>query len=212
MFLQVIDIKHITDSTYVLRFERNNITFRAGQYICLGVENYPYMREYSIYSGENEDFLEVLIKEVDQGDISVKLKNCQKGDRLRYKLPQGKFLSPEEISHSNTVFIATGTGVSPFHSFVKSNPQQAYTLIHGIRNIEEAYGIDDFDKKHCITCTSQEKTGTYVGRVTEYLRQNGFDIHSNFFLCGNGKMIYEVFDILQQQGVKAEQVNYEIYF
>jgi len=42
------------------------------------------LREYSIYSGEKDDYLEVLIKEVDNGDLSKRFKNCKPGDKLFY--------------------------------------------------------------------------------------------------------------------------------
>ena len=45
--LKVIGTRDLTDSTYVLRFERNGIAFRAGQHILLGMKEDIQAREYS---------------------------------------------------------------------------------------------------------------------------------------------------------------------
>lgn len=209
--LRVIHVKHLTEQTYVLRMERENIQFIPGQYLCLGPEKYAFMREYSIYSGVDEPFLEVLIKEVPEGDISKKLKLSKPGDKLRYKLSQSSFLN-NNSGAKKKIFIATGTGISPFHSFAISKNDENFEVIHGIRHANEAYGMEVFEKNGFSLCVSGEETGYFSGRVTDYLRNKGFDIQADYYLCGNGKMIYEVFDILQQKGIKADQVNYEIYF
>ena len=65
--LKVRSIRELTPSAYVLRFDRNNISFRAGQHILLGKKDDLQAREYSVYSGEQDDFFEVLIKEVQEG-------------------------------------------------------------------------------------------------------------------------------------------------
>ncbi|MBU3928209.1 MAG: oxidoreductase, partial [Bacteroidetes bacterium] len=72
-------IKFLTGSTYIMQMERNGLEFEAGQHILLGADGDLNQREYSIYSGNNDTFLEVLIKEVDDGDVSKKLKDTKPG-------------------------------------------------------------------------------------------------------------------------------------
>ncbi|NJM14595.1 MAG: hypothetical protein HC896_03735 [Bacteroidales bacterium] len=45
------------------------------------------------------------------------------------------------------MFLATGTGISPFHSIVNSLPGLNYKLLHGVRYINEGYDKADYDKK-----------------------------------------------------------------
>ena len=73
---KIISVRNLTDSTYVLELERNGLQFYPGQHIGLGVKDYLYMRDYSIYSGVNDINLEVLIKEVEDGNLSRKFKRC----------------------------------------------------------------------------------------------------------------------------------------
>ncbi len=55
------------NETYVMRFDRHGMPFRAGQHITLGIPGNNQVREYSIYSTEQDTALEVLIKEVETG-------------------------------------------------------------------------------------------------------------------------------------------------
>ena len=81
------EVRHLTESTYVLRFSRNGMQFTPGQHLVLGLPGSTELREYSIYSGIHDEFLEVLIKEVDDGVVSRQLKAIQPGDHLEVRDP-----------------------------------------------------------------------------------------------------------------------------
>jgi len=84
--------------------------------------------------------LEVLIKVVDDGLVSKKLKKLKVGQNIMMDGPFGFFnMKPEEIAKKKFLFVASGTGISPFHSFIKSYPDINYKLVHGIRNASESY-------------------------------------------------------------------------
>jgi ferredoxin/flavodoxin---NADP+ reductase len=212
LFLEIQEMRQLTTSSYILRFGRNNIQFRAGQHIGLGLKDYPYMRDYSIYSGENDDFIEVLIKEVQDGDLSIKFKQCSVGDQLRYDGPFGSFVLNQPISEKKHVFVATGTGIAPFHSFVKSYPGLNYKILHGVKYSEEAYDKDHYESDRYVLCTSKDSKGQFKGRVSDFFRKNIVNKDDLFYLCGNGGMVYEVYDILQEKGVSIDQIFLEVYF
>jgi len=211
---EVQEIRELTESTYVVRLNRNGLQFRAGQHITLGPVNEVESREYSIYSGEQDDFLDVLVKEVDDGNISKKLKRVQQGDWLNFDGPVGYFtLNDEDIQNDRRfIFVGSGTGIAPFHSFVKSYPGLDYTLIHGVRYGYEAYDRQDYDPERYVLCTSRDEEGDFHGRVTEYIKQNIYDTNALYYLCGNINMIYEVFDIMKLKGVPSNHLHAEVYF
>ena len=92
------------------------MNFKAGQYITLGLPDDYESREYSIYSAENSPFLEVLIKEIDEGKVSKQLKRVKEGETVRLDGPFGFFtLERKFIENSKILLIASGTGISPFH-------------------------------------------------------------------------------------------------
>ncbi|MDP3462501.1 MAG: FAD-binding oxidoreductase [Bacteroidales bacterium] len=210
---ELIHIRHLTPSAFVLRMSRRGLKFKSGQHILLGKAGSIHNREYSIYSGENDDFFEILIKEVDEGLVSKQLKAVKPGDKLQIEGPLGFFtLNENDIHTSKFLFVATGTGVAPFHSFVKSYPQLDYLLLHGVRIAAEAYEKADYQANRHVLCTSGDTSGKFNGRVTDYLKNNPVDVNTHCYLCGNFNMIKEVFDILEQQGVPAGQVHAEVYF
>jgi len=211
-YSSVISVSHLTESTYILRFKRKNINFEPGQHIGLGLPDYPYMRDYSIYSSETDNYIEVLIKEVSGGDLSVKLKDLEKGSLIKYDDPTGQFLIAKTNKTKKYTFFATGTGIAPFHSFVKSYPNLDYFLFHGVHYEKEAYGRIEYEvPKYCLI-TSQDTETQFRQRIPDYLRTNTMDTSGDFYLCGNGNMIYEVNEILQNMGVPTERIFFEIYF
>jgi ferredoxin--NADP+ reductase/benzoate/toluate 1,2-dioxygenase reductase subunit len=206
-------VRILTPSTYVLRFSRNEMKFTPGQHLVLGLPGSDDLREYSIYSGINDPYLEVLIKEVDEGMVSKQLKNIKTGDLVEVKGPYGFFMANSRTHGSRQLlFIASGTGIAPFHSFVKSHPDADYRLIHGVRTIEEAYDAKDYDPEKLFVSTSRDSSGSFAGRLTEYLKQTELDPDWMVYLCGNSQMIYDAMEILQQRGVPQRHIFTEVYF
>jgi ferredoxin--NADP+ reductase/benzoate/toluate 1,2-dioxygenase reductase subunit len=210
---KVLGIRLLTQSTYIMRFERNGMQFRAGQNLNIGLAGDTEKRDYSVYSGEVDDYLEILVKEVEQGLVSKKFKNLMPGDLLGVEGPFGFFtINEQDMLNRKFLFIASGTGIAPFHSITKSYPGMNYTLLHGVRFSEEAYEKDQYPEGRYISCVSKDKKGDFHGRVTDYLRQNPGDPDSLYYLCGNVNMIYDTFDILKEQVVPSENLHAEVYF
>jgi len=210
---KLINIKNLTDSTYILQLEKNNLEFEAGQHILLGMVNDPDQREYSIYSGVDDKYLEVLIKEVSDGKISKQLKNIKIGEMLNIEGPLGFFgLNKDKIDNGKFLFVASGTGIAPFHSMVNSYPNLNYTILHGIRVSEEAYGKEEYNNDNYITCTSRDELGDFKGRVTDYINKYSFDKDTICYFCGNFKMIREALDLLEKKGIPNNQLHAEVYF
>ena len=210
---KVISLRNLTPSTYIIRLEKKDFTFKTGQYITLGFSGSIDRREYSIYSAEQDDYIEVLIKEVEDGLLSKKLKKCKPGQELDIDGAFGHFaLKADEVKSKKFMFISTGTGISPIHSFIHTHPEMDYTLLHGIRHKEEAYEKESYDSNRYVLCTSGENTGDFNGRVTEYLLKNPVSPDTICYLCGNCHMIYEAYDILEKQGIKLGPIHTEVYF
>lgn len=210
---KTLQIRHLTDSSFILRFERNGLQFSPGQYLNIGPGNDIEKRDYSIYSPVNADYLEVLIKEVDNGTVSKSLKHCRQGDLLEVSGPFGFFTVPkDQVQTSRFLFIASGTGVSPFHSMILSNPAMDYHLIHGVKYGNEAYGAEDIDLQKLTLCTSRDQTGNFHGRLTSYLSTLEPDKDTLCYLCGNVNMIYDAVDILKEKGIPSSQIHTEVYF
>lgn len=207
----VNSVRHLTGSTYVIRFSRNGMLFKPGQHLVLGLPDATELREYSIYSGIEDDQMEVLIKEVDDGIVSRQLKKINAGDRLEVRGPYGFFLTNADPGEK-LLFISSGTGVAPFHSFIKSFPEADYRVVLGVRNGDEAYDAGDYDRSRLTVCTSRDDSGDYHGRLTDFLLDFDLDPASRVYLCGNSNMIYDAMDILRARGIPQKQIHTEVYF
>jgi len=212
-YYKVLNIRQLTENTFVLSLPACRFKFEAGQHISLSIIGDYQSREYSIYSAENGDNLEILVKEVEGGYFSPKLKHLKAGDMVEVHGPFGKFGLDEKKRHSHQhVFIASGTGIAPFHSIMKSNPELNYKIIHGVRYANEAYELEDYNRNNFTLCTSRDKTGDFNGRLTDYLKNNMFDKNTCFYLCGNSDMIFDAMEILKEKGFDRDSVTVEVYF
>jgi NAD(P)H-flavin reductase len=193
--------------------ERNGLPFQTGQFVILRRPGTIEQREYSVYSGEQDNFLEVLVREVANGKVTPRLKKTQPGDELEVDGPFGFFrFQPEIFPTQKFLFVATGTGISPFHSFIKTYSDLDYQLVHGVRYGEEAYEHGHFDKGKITLCTTGDKAGDFKGRVTDYLAGQKLEKDTQCFLCGNSEMIHEAFDILTGKGIPVQNIYTEVYF
>jgi ferredoxin-NADP reductase/MoaA/NifB/PqqE/SkfB family radical SAM enzyme len=210
---QVHHIQPVSSSTYVLRIDRPKVTFFPGQYVVLGKKGSYEAREYTIYSSIEDDFLEFLITKVDGGVVSNALSECAPGDVLALEGPMGYFLLDKQTrATTKYCFIATGSGIAPFHSFLRSYSDLDYTLLHGVRYASDCYDSEDYDPDRYISCISREEGGRFHGRVTDYLRQHPVDPETVCYLCGNCNMLYEVYDILVQQGIPRHYIRTEVFY
>lgn len=210
---ELISVRHLTPSAYVMRMSRRGLKFKAGQHILLGKAGSIHNREYSVYSGIHDAYFEVLIKEVEDGIVSKQLKKMKAGDKVQIEGPLGFFTIDDElISSAKFLFVGTGSGIAPFHSFSRSYPELNYKLLHGVRYADEAYDRDHYSSSAHVLCTSADSKGDFKGRVTDYLRANPVQPDTHCFLCGNFNMIHEVFELLEKQGVPPHQVHAEVYF
>ena len=153
----MVQIRNLSPSAYVLRLERDGFEFRSGQCVNLGLKGSGVNREYSTYSGVGDAYLEFLIKEVPGGTVSPALRKVEVNSEVEIFGPYGSFvIDPEKAASSRFVFIGTGTGIAPFHSFISSYPGLDYQIVNGIRTLSERYDYTDYDPSRLISCVSRE--------------------------------------------------------
>lgn len=210
---QVIDRTDITKNTYLLRFERASVAFEPGQYLMIGLPDRRDMREYSIFSAPADPFLEILVKEIASGRVSPALRRLSIGEHVAVDGPFGDFgASLPPRNGEPALFVATGTGISPFHSLARAHRAAEYQLLHGVRHNHERYFHDRFPPERIIGCVTRSTAGKFPGRVTDYLRAHPVAATTDCYLCGNSDMIYEVYGVLSCSGVPARNIFAEIYF
>ena len=209
---EVLEVVDLNSSLFLIRIEKRSFSFVPGQFVLIGLPGEGLKREYSIYSGAADPWIDLIIREVPGGDLSGRLRKLVKGDHLILDGPAGDFILPEDVENQKFLFVASGTGVSPFHSMIKSLPGLNYRLLLGYRGAEDEVLTQGLDPEKVIRCSSRDHSGDFIGYVTAYLEQNLPAKDSRVFLCGNGNMVYDGFNILTANGLDRNQLHAEIFF
>ena len=205
-------IKEIAQNVFVLSFARD-FEFRAGQVVAIDLTPDGQPRLYSIASGELDEYIEILFDEKPDGKLTPKLSALLPGDTIYVSEPFGNFICNDESAW----WIASGTGVAPFVSMVRSGQEIGKILIHGGRYDENFYFSDLLENKlsgNYIRCATQQADSAYYkGRLTGWLREQSFlPTELKYYLCGSPEMVVEVRDLLISRHIPFGQIISETYF
>jgi ferredoxin-NADP reductase len=186
----------LSDNTFEVEFTRpKSFHFIPGQHIRF-VHN-QREREYSLISLPSEPIISLLVRKIHHGTFSVFLASAPPGTECSFSGPYG-YLTFHR-SERQPVFIATGTGIAPFISIVRSGVSDVI-LLHGGRVPSELYYaalFKDVGKQYipCLSCVPDECPVPYNGfrgRVTAYLTNHLPINRYDFYLCGLQTMIRDV--------------------
>ncbi|NTW84109.1 MAG: ferredoxin--NADP reductase [Chlorobiaceae bacterium] len=223
--------------------------FEAGQYLILGLygfekrsfnsepesvlpeEDSLIKRPYAIASAKSEKSqLEFYISQVKSGQLTPRLFNLDIGDRLYVSdRISGIFRLDETPDGSDIIMIATGTGIAPYVSFLRSHiierPESKMIVIQGARHrwdlgyfselsfLEQTYA--NFFYVPTLTDADNHWDG-YRLSVEELLKkdilQNDFNItpdpeFTHFFVCGNPDMVAHISEWLEGFGYKRHHAD-----
>ncbi len=209
----VQSVRRLTGTTFVIRIDRHAFAVEAGQHVTLGPHRFAINREFSIYSAPGDPFLEFLIIARPGSETACALQQAQPGDEVDLAGPYGEFLIAEPEDRARRyLFVATGVGIAPFHSFIRRYPWLDYRLIHGVSHAEDRYERDDYDRDRYVACVSREDGGDFRGRVTDYLRTHPVEADRYCYICGRSAMVAAVYDQLRGQGVPSDRLLTETFF
>jgi NAD(P)H-flavin reductase len=193
------------------------LTFVPGQFftfIFQGAER-KIPRSYSILRVEGKELI-LCIKLVDGGVASERFEKAEVGKEFTLRGPFGQFIY-EEDENEKVMFIATDTGIVPFHAMIQEGTvlNKDTTLLFGSRNTEEIYFkeiYEDLHRKNKLTflptLTRQNWDGL-IGRVQMHLPE---DVNNTtFYICGRKEMVQEVTAILKERGAQDTNIKIERY-
>lgn len=211
---KVIGVIGLTDNVFMLRLERGDLSFQPGQNVSIGAHlAYQQNSDYSICSGSNDDYLEFLIRENPTGTTSPVLKNVRQGDMVDIVGPYGDLVIDEPDNDKvNYVFIASGVGIAPFRSFIRSYPVLNYRLIHGVRSSKDTVLGQDFDKERYTACISNDAGEHFHGRIIDYLADCPLEDNSVYYLCGNPIVVNHVQELLRERGISSSAIMTEPFY
>lgn len=211
--------------------------FIPGQYVALGLpgssprpahfppEPEPHApdkiikRAYSIGSAPQEkEYFEFYVAILPTGALTSRLVLLKEGDRV-YLAPKvtGHFTLHDVPGDKNLIFIATGTGLAPFMSMIRTKStwekQRTITILHGVRFERDlAYQQEIADLKaahptlryHAFVSREPAKDGVFEKGYVQQVFINGTlapkSDSDHVFMCGNPAMIDDVEKILTARG------------
>ncbi len=221
------------------RTDGTSITFIPGQFVTLHLNSAEgeLRRSYSISSIPGIDStLDFAASFVEHGTASQLLFSMKPGDTVQASGPYGRLILRDEAPF-RYIFIATGTGVSPYRTMLPEIEHRIQTygtkamFLQGVRTPEDLLYSDDFQalatryKDHCtfLPYFSRAKNGGHMS--TDLLLPFGYPGHVQdsfstlqlnaaqdiVYLCGNPKMIDDAFVLLQEYGFEPQQIRREKY-
>lgn len=209
---KVLGIEEVATDKFLLRFEKQ-FDLKAGHVVAVAVDQSHDPRIYSVCSGEQDEYLQILFDLKEEGLLTPQLSKLKAGEPLFVSKPYGSFMPDDETP---MWWIATGTGIAPFYAMMRSG-YDAAMLLHGARENAHFYFEKEFKlalKENYIRCNSgNDSMGDYFGRVTAYI--DGLDelpTNNKYYLCGRALMVVEVRDLLISKGVSFGNIISEIFF
>jgi ferredoxin--NADP+ reductase len=224
---EVTDKRKWTDGLLSLRFRAPISNFKAGQFVrvAMEVDGELVARPYSLVNSPAESELEIFFNIVPDGPLTPELASLEAGDTVKVTDKPYGFLTVEEVPNTRHLWmLATGTGVGPFISILKSGnvwPKfEKVVLVYSVRTARELVYQDviaDLSKQYrsqlsfVPVITRELIEGAVNQRVTAALetgeleqragvRLNADDSH--VMMCGNSAMIADVTELLKARNMR----------
>lgn len=209
---RVVGLRGVAPGAFELTFERDGLRFRAGEEITVHGPGALGDRTYSLLGSEGDEHLRILFRVVPDGALSPWLAGLKAGDTLPFTGPHGNFILRDPSRP--VMFVATGTGIAPAVSFVRTHPDLDMTLVHGVRIRGDLFYREEFAGKGYVPCVSREDAGgMFHGRVTDWFRSHpAGEPAADVYLCGANEMIMEMRDLLLAQAGDPERIYAEPYY
>jgi ferredoxin--NADP+ reductase len=223
---RVIENRHWTDALFSLRVEAPRLSFEAGQFVRIAIEE-RIARPFSFINPPEDPVLEFYGIVVPEGPLSPRLAELRAGDRLLIATNPAGFLVLSEVPDAETLWlVSTGTGIAPFLSILRTEtPWRRFrnvVLVHAVRHARElAYRelITELIQAHhnvfrYVTFVSREAAaGSLAGRIPAAVRDDRLeaaaglklDQRSHVMLCGNPDMLKDASAALAERGLRKHR-------
>jgi ferredoxin-NADP reductase len=231
--LQVSEIREETQTAKSFRLVSSDgylPPFQAGQYINLFVDvgGVRTSRPYSLCSPPSQNgYYEIAVRKVEGGFVSgYLLETLKVGDRLESTGPTGNFFYNPLFHGNDLVFLAGGSGITPFMSMIREVTDRGLPrkihLIYGSRNpddtifwkeIEERSRLHENFEVTSVISEPPEGYEGFSGFISAKLMKNvlGSAEGKTFYVCGPEAMYTFCLPELLKLQVPARKIRMEVF-
>ena len=240
---RVVQLKHWSGRLYSISVEADIAPFEAGQFTKIGlpIGDEIVGRPYSLVNAPDARPLEFYFITVDEGPLTPRLVALKPGDPIKVAPRAAGFLALSEVPEAKHLWLmATGTGVGPFLSMLKTaTPWQRFekvVLVQAVRTLAEltyqetirAIAVERPNHFIHVPFVSREDVDFALrARIPQTLADGRLEartgvtlIHadSQTMLCGNPEMVRDTTDALVARGFKKHrrrdpgQITVEAYW
>jgi ferredoxin--NADP+ reductase len=219
----LVERREMTEDLMVIKLEvSEKFDFKPGQYCTLGLGKIE--RAYSIVSAPYENFLEIFVELVPEGELTPKMWALKLGEKMSVR-PRAKGIFTKDKKMHHHFMLSTVTGVAPSISMVRQYLHEGkddgniFYIMYGASYVDELTYDEEFialAEKHpdvvkfvpTISRPTEDRNKDWTGvtgRVNtiaeEYLAK--FDLpkdDTKVYACGHPGMIEEMKEKLPPQG------------
>jgi NAD(P)H-flavin reductase len=198
---EFLERRRLSENTFEFIFTRPaDVDFTPGQHLRFIYQNME--REYSLVSLPSDETMTLCVRNTRTGNFSSILASAMPGDKFYVTGPHGHFVFRPSVRIP--IFAATGTGIAPFVSMVRSGVN-GFIMMHGVQTPQELYYEHLFRDAAClyVPCLSASRGSApddaFHGRVTTYIQDVLTNASYDFYLCGRADMIRDVMFLVDER-------------
>ncbi|MGB6561269.1 MAG: FAD-dependent oxidoreductase [Candidatus Binataceae bacterium] len=211
-----------TRSLFLSLIDGGQLGFVPGQFISisLALENETRVRPYTVASSpEERDAIEICFNQV-PGGLGVQYLFARKvGDELQFTGPFGAF-TMDRVPEAQCVFIAEGTAIAPIRPMVghalavESRP--AMSLLYAAPDSEHLLYREEIEQWRAagvnfvpLLAPASELYDRMIAETQRRWVDADSDRSRHFYVCGVGKGVLALRDLLRGAGYERRAVHYE---
>ncbi|MEK7476631.1 MAG: FAD-binding oxidoreductase [Candidatus Coatesbacteria bacterium] len=218
-------------SRFLLKLEGPKpLSFKAGQFLMIDLtqpDGTIVHRAYSVASAPDEQPVELIVEHVEGGRVtSFLFHELKEGGSFPVRAPFGPFSMREPLP-PKLLFVATGTGIAPIRSMIRSlyrsgeGKKHQVTLILGIRYEDQILYDDEWKALAAandfiyIPTISRPRTPAWKGEVG-YVQAKAEKYVTDpaglaAYACGSRAMTTDLGGVLTAKGLAKDGLHFEVW-
>lgn len=206
----------------------NRISFVAGQYVSLKINEEGLRRSYSIGSTPDDNHgFHLLVELVGGGKGSEFLRQLQLGQEVDVMAPLGKF-TISESRNNKLLFVAMGSGIVPISAMINDllinqHETRQMRLHWGMKSEIDLFWMDNFGRLaedhpnfvfDIVLSKPTEEWDLCTGHVQDCFKRdfpNRELSEWEAYVCGKQELVLDVCSNLELLGMKSENMYHEKY-